>query len=175
MNVIVPEFPGYGVYEGSPDEEQILKDALSVYEFVTGDLLFSPEDIVVIGRSIGSGPACHLASTKKVAGLLLISPFASISEVVEDKFGKIISMLVRQRFDNKQKLVNCSCKVHLVHGELDPVVAYKHSLKLKGRPAFTSEVLGKRGRIYLHKDMDHSIQDLFGQVLVPLLDLFSST
>ena len=175
MNVIVPEYPGYGPYEGSPSEEQIFKDAISVYEFVISDLGFQPEDIVIIGRSIGSGPACHVASLKKVAGLLLISPFSSISEVVEDKFGKVISMIVRQRFNNKIKLMGSTCKVHLVHGELDTVVNHSHSLRLKGKLSFMKEVLGNRARLYLQKDMDHSIKDMLNQVLAPLLDLFSAS
>jgi hypothetical protein len=43
------------------------------------------KSICVIGRSIGSGPACHLATAIKSDQLVLISPFDSISSVAREK------------------------------------------------------------------------------------------
>jgi hypothetical protein len=43
------------------------------------------KSISVIGRSIGSGPACHLATAIKSDQLVLISPFNSISSVAREK------------------------------------------------------------------------------------------
>jgi UPF0716 family protein affecting phage T7 exclusion len=53
------------------------------------------KSIFVIGRSIGTGPALFLCSYYKVAGLMLISPFLSISNLIKDKYGTIPSFLVK--------------------------------------------------------------------------------
>ncbi len=38
-----------------------------------------------MGRSIGSGPALHLANAKKAHNLILLSPFDSISSILSSK------------------------------------------------------------------------------------------
>ena len=58
---------------------------------------------MVIGRSIGSGPALHVASLYPVGGLVLLSPFLSICEVVYDLYGTLASGLLKQRFNNKER------------------------------------------------------------------------
>ena len=63
VHVIAPEYPGYGVYEGKSSEASIISDAEDLMRFVKGELNWPEVDIIVIGRSIGSGPAIHLAST----------------------------------------------------------------------------------------------------------------
>lgn len=40
--------------------------------------------ILIFGRSIGSGPACFLASTFTPKLLILMSPFLSIRKVAKD-------------------------------------------------------------------------------------------
>ena len=49
----------------------------------------SLDNVFVIGRSIGSGPALSLVSKFKVAGLMLVSPFLSIRKLVKDKYGSL--------------------------------------------------------------------------------------
>ena len=57
VNVIAMEYPGYSIYSGSPDSEKINQDARVVYEFVVKKLGFSEENIIVMGRSVGTGVA----------------------------------------------------------------------------------------------------------------------
>ena len=61
INVIVPEYPGYGVYKGKISAGRLVTDALVVFWFVREVLGFDNLDIFVLGRSVGSGPACFLA------------------------------------------------------------------------------------------------------------------
>ena len=91
MHVLAVEYPGYGTYkEREPSAEKIIRDADTVYAFVTKKIGWREEDIVVCGRSIGSGPACHVASIYKPSALVLVSPHTSIRGVVKDStFGSI--------------------------------------------------------------------------------------
>ena len=91
MHVIAVEYPGYGVYQGdSSSAQRIVEDAERVYTYITKTLFWKESDIVICGRSIGSGPACYLSSAYKPACLVLISPHTSVRGVVKDQiFGKI--------------------------------------------------------------------------------------
>ena len=91
------------MYKGEPSEQVIIEDAERVMEFIKKVLLWPSCNIIVVGRSIGSGPACHIASkTPNMGCLALISPFMSIQKVVEDlgTLGKITKFLVKDRFRN---------------------------------------------------------------------------
>lgn len=131
-SVLAPEYPGYSLYSGQPNEEQILEDADAVYHFAVDHLKLKPEQILVVGRSLGSGPAIYLASKYPVLGLLLVSPFASIKEVVKEKVGMLLSSCVRQRFDNLALISSVKCKLRIVHGEKDDVVSVDQSKALAG-------------------------------------------
>jgi esterase/lipase len=87
MHVLAVEYPGYGIYHGdSPTSDKIIADAEIVYKFLTKELFWKEHDIIVCGRSIGSGPACYLASTFAPSSLVLVSPHTSIRGIVKDKF-----------------------------------------------------------------------------------------
>lgn len=63
VNVLGMEFPGYGLYQGngSASEEKIKEDAEYLYKYCIYDMGINESDIIVFGRSMGSGPAAWLA------------------------------------------------------------------------------------------------------------------
>lgn len=62
--------------------EVINYEAVVLYRYVNEVLGFPDEDIVVVGRSIGSGPACHVAANTNCRTLVLISPFFNIKSMI---------------------------------------------------------------------------------------------
>lgn len=91
---------------------------------------FEPQDIVVMGRSIGGGPATHLASMHKFGGLVLISPFTSLKCVAKHNFGGFGSSFVKQRFNNEEKIKQVMCPCLFIHGKEDSLIPYEHSKTL---------------------------------------------
>ena len=49
----MPEYPGYSVYAKGTDcnEDHVVKDADSVYKYLTDCLKIKPKNIILIGRS----------------------------------------------------------------------------------------------------------------------------
>jgi hypothetical protein len=91
INVLVVEFPGYGVYDYGSREcssGEILKDAEIVYDFMSSVLRLKEENIIVMGRCIGSGAAVHLSYKYNPKCLILISAFSSIKEAIKSIFKK---------------------------------------------------------------------------------------
>ena len=92
-------------------------------EFLTCEIGYQTGDIMLVGRSISSGPALHLASLYSVGGLVLLSPFLSLCEVVGDLYGSFASSLLQQRFDNKERAKFVKCPSLLVHGTSDQLIS----------------------------------------------------
>ena len=84
-----------------------------------------------MGRSIGSGAACHLASTfTNIRALMLISPIKSVKEVVRAKYGKVADKLLDERFNNFENAKKVKCPTVIFHGVKDTMVPFQHSLEM---------------------------------------------
>ena len=62
------------------------------------------DKIIIMGRSLGSGPATYLASKFHVKMLVLISAFTSIKDLVRDMLGKMGSVFVKDAFTNLERI-----------------------------------------------------------------------
>ena len=83
VHVLGVEYPGYGVYVGEPSSEAIIADIDNIYTYITTELGWPSRDIMLFGRSIGSGPATWIAAHKNPGALLLMSPYTSIRACVK--------------------------------------------------------------------------------------------
>ena len=76
-------------------------------------------NIHIMGRSIGSGPATHLAAHFYPGSLILISPFSSLQELAKEFMGWTANFLVKERFSNIDNFSQISCPVFILHGKKD--------------------------------------------------------
>ena len=60
-SLLLVNFRGYGESEGKPGEKELFEDALLIHDYAKRRPDVSPERIVAMGRSLGSGVAVHLA------------------------------------------------------------------------------------------------------------------
>jgi fermentation-respiration switch protein FrsA (DUF1100 family) len=125
FSIIAYDYSGYGTSSGKPSERTVYDSAEAVYDYLTAKRGIAPERIIVWGRSIGSGPSTHLASTRKVGGLVIESGFTSAFRVMTR-----IRLLPFDRFDNLQKMGHITCPVLVVHGKEDEIIHFRHGLKL---------------------------------------------
>lgn len=64
MTVLAVEYSGYGLFFGEKNADCILRDCLTVYDFVVQSLGVAESDVVLLGRSIGSSPCCFIAKER---------------------------------------------------------------------------------------------------------------
>ena len=119
------DYPGYGLTSGKPTEKGVYKTAENAYRFLTEERRFRPEDIIVVGRSIGSGPACYLAEKYPVGGLVIISGFMSAPRVITR-----VRILPIDPFPNLNRMPFIKCPKLFIHGTSDSVVPFSHGKKL---------------------------------------------
>ena len=74
------------------------------------------KDILLSGRSMGSGPASYLAANYRPGALILMSPYTSIKNVVRSKVGWLLSSVVAEHFDNLKLMPFVRCPAFIVHG-----------------------------------------------------------
>lgn len=72
-----------------------------MFDYFVEVLNCKPADIVICGRSIGSGPAVYLSANRNPGALILISPFISIRETVGSLIGGFMKYLVADRYSKK--------------------------------------------------------------------------
>jgi abhydrolase domain-containing protein 17 len=125
FNILAYDYQGYGTSQGKPTEQGSYRDEEAAYEYLTTVMKTAPEHIIVFGRSVGSGPAVHLAARRPVAGVILQSPFVSAFRVVTR-----VPLLPFDRFPNYKEIGQVRCPVLIIHGSNDRVIGVWHGQKL---------------------------------------------
>ncbi len=128
-HVLALEYRGYGQSDGHPSERGLYQDANAAYEWAVARI--APENVIVFGESLGGGPACELASTRKVGGLILLSTFTSIADMAARQFPWLpVRWLVRTKFDNAVKIGKVTAPKLFVHSRTDEVVPFEMGERL---------------------------------------------
>ena len=119
------DYPGYGLSDGSPDEEGCYRNVHRLYDWLIETRGFKPEEIIVDGFSIGTGPATELAATRPCGGLILEAPFLSAPRVVTR-----VRILPVDPFPNLKRIGAVKCRVLMIHGTGDRVIPYSQGQAL---------------------------------------------
>ena len=138
------DYPGYGLSDGSPDEKGCYRNVHRLYDWLVETRGFKPEDIVVDGFSIGTGPATELAATRPCGGLILEAPFLSAPRVVTR-----VRILPIDPFPNAKRIGDVKCRVLMIHGTKDSIIPYS-----QGQALF--KLANEPKRFVSVKDGDHN-------------------
>lgn len=134
FNVIVPEFPGYGMSAGTASEAAFYAAADAAYDHLLTRTDLDPTRIVAVGWSLGAAVAIDLASRRPIARLITISAFTSMAAVAKEAAPWApTSLIIRSRFDNVAKIPAVVCPILLVHGPLDTLVPHAMAAELAAK------------------------------------------
>jgi len=122
--VIMIDYPGFGKSKGHLSENQINKFAVKVYEWTRSR--FRVDQIVVLGRSLGTGPAATLTTKFPAHSLILETPYSSIPDMAAKTY-KIFptNYLSRFRFNTLKKIERTKAPVYVIHGTKDELIPYE--------------------------------------------------
>ena len=127
--VIVAEYPGYGGRQGAPSESSLVADGLATLQQVHQRY---GEPIVLWGESLGSGVAAAVARQSPVplAGLVLLTPWDSLSSVARYHYPLIPQSILRDRYDSRANLKGFAGPVALVLAAEDEIIPESLSMAL---------------------------------------------
>jgi pimeloyl-ACP methyl ester carboxylesterase len=83
-DVVQFHYRGYRPSTGEPSAEALLGDASLIHDYAVERI--NPRTRIAVGFSIGSGIAAHMASQRKLDGVVLVTPFDSLKAVAADQY-----------------------------------------------------------------------------------------
>jgi len=133
VNVVAYDYSGYGFSSTlngqpiiTPSERDCYENIRTVYNYLTDTRKLSPDSIIVMGRSLGTGPTCELASKHPVRAVILQSPLLSAIRVVMNTWWTLPIDI----FANQDKISKINAPVFIVHGSNDVVINQNHGRQL---------------------------------------------
>lgn len=129
-SLLVVDYRGYGRSGGEPLPSALIRDADRVLDFVRSEFVRggSPP-IVVLGRSLGSAPAIHLAATRggELAGLIVESGFARTLPLLELVGVPVqrLGLTERDGFSNRDAMRLVRIPTLILHADEDHIIPYE--------------------------------------------------
>ena len=124
VNFLIIAWRGFSGNKGKPSEEGLYEDGRSAINWLV-EKGVEEENIVIYGESLGTGVATHLSQNKNFAGVVLETPFTSMTDAAKTFYPYIpVNLLLKDKFDNKSKIQNIKVPILIMHGEADQIVPF---------------------------------------------------
>jgi fermentation-respiration switch protein FrsA (DUF1100 family) len=129
--VLIFDYPGYGQSSGVPSEDGCYAAGESAYNWLREDAKVPAERIILYGGSLGGGIATELASQRPHWALVLVAAFTSFPDMAQTRFPWLPGRwLVRNRFDNLDKITHCRGPVFIAHSPEDSLIPFSQGKRL---------------------------------------------
>ena len=167
VGILIIDYRGYGLSEGSPSEQGTYLDAEAAvaHALVRPDV--DPERVVLFGRSLGCAVAAEMAVRHDVHAVVLESPFTSVLAMAKRAYPFLpgVGLLVGDMYDTLDKVARIDAPVMVLHGDSDEVVPFE-----MGREVF--EAAPEPKRFYRIRGAGHN--DTYAVGGAPYLDALGS-
>lgn len=152
---LLVNYRGYGLSTGSPTEQAIMGDSLAILDDVLKETGRTPDDVILVGQSLGSGVATQIASVRNVKKLVLLVPFDSLLETARDLFPYLpVKLILPDHFRSDLAAPKVSCPVSILAAGSDEVIPPAHAKRL--RDCFSTPVNYQEFPGAMHNTIWHS-------------------
>ncbi len=149
-------YRGYGRSEGAPTEEGLYIDARAAIDYLQQQKI-ALEQVIFMGRSLGSGVAVQMATEYLPHAVALISPYSSINAIGKMQYPFMpVDLLLVDKFDSLTKADKIESPVVIFHGANDALI-----------PATEAEKLHKamaQSKMFIYEGQTHDNLD-FAQIM----------
>lgn len=113
---------GYGGSSGSPSETGLLIDAKAAYDYLRAEGI-APDRIVLVGESLGTGPAVQLAAAHPLGALVLEAPYSAAVDIARTAYPWLpVRLLMKDQFRSRDHIGEVRAPILILHGEADRVI-----------------------------------------------------
>ena len=147
-------YRGYDGTGGQPSQDALLADAQTLAAWLQKERGVTPDRLVLLGVSLGTGVASQLAAAlceneTPPAGLVLVSPFTSVAAIFDENVPLLpVGWAVRDPFRTDAVIGSVSSPVLIVHGVEDPLIPIEHGRALKELLGDTATLVELDGRAH---------------------------
>lgn len=129
-SIYLLHYRGYGGSTGVPTEKGIVADALALFDLVHAQ----HKNIVVIGRSLGTGVAVQVASQRPVVRLVLVTPYDSFKDIAAKHYPYLpVGLLLRDEFDSWRYAPHITAPTLIIVAGDDEVIPRSSTERLRDR------------------------------------------
>ena len=121
--IFLAEYRGYGNSTGSINQEKMFSDGSEIYDWIKKQ---GYSKIILIGYSFGCAASIGVANNRKVDGLVLISPFASLSRLVSEKY-PFSDWVLKDDYPSEKTIQKLTVPILIIHGTADALVPVHHA------------------------------------------------
>lgn len=132
LQVVAPEYPGYGEIHGSPSERTLDAAARDGWTWLQQSGV-PAASVAIYGWSLGSGVATGLAIDVDERAVILEGAFSSIDDRASELYPWLpIRLMVRNRFASRERIGRIGSPLLLLHAADDTIVPLAHGQRLLG-------------------------------------------
>jgi fermentation-respiration switch protein FrsA (DUF1100 family) len=131
VTIFAFDYRGYGKSQGTPSEAGLIADGHAAQQWLAERLKLRPDQIVVMGRSLGGCVAVDLAATNGARGLVLQNTPSSIPDAAALIYWFApVHWLMKNRYDSLGKIGKYHGPLLQSHGTADTLVPIALGRKL---------------------------------------------
>lgn len=128
FHVLLVEYPGYGRSQGEPSQKTITEAFTLAFDTAIRRPDVDQNQVILLGRSIGSGAVCALADKRPAKALILMSSLSRVRDVAPATW--LPPFLLQSPFDNLSVVSRFKGPILIIHGEHDSIIPLAHGQRL---------------------------------------------
>lgn len=156
QSIYAMNYRSYGASTGKPSEVALIEDALALFDVLYGKY----QRVTVIGRSLGTGIAIHLASVRAVDRLILVTPYNSIQEIAAQQYPFIpVKWLLIDKFESWRYAAKVTAPTLILMAENDTVIPRTQTERLITHfkvGVVTSKIIAKTDHVTIVESPQYS-------------------
>lgn len=115
-------YRGYGGSTGAPSETGLLTDAKAAYDRLRAEGI-PPDRIVLVGESLGTGPAVITAAANPVAAVILEAPYSAAVDIARRAYPWApVGLLMKDQYRSRDHIAAIRAPLLILHGAKDRVI-----------------------------------------------------
>ncbi|MEO6214374.1 MAG: alpha/beta fold hydrolase [Vicinamibacterales bacterium] len=163
LNVLAPEYRGFGGLADTPSERTVSRDARHGYDYLRNGMGIPPERIVVYGWSLGSAIAVNMTSEVPAAAVILEGAPASLVAIGQRQYPWMpVRSVMRNPFESISKVKRITAPMLFIHSPEDAVIPIEEGRKLFDAANDPKEFVEVRGGHIDPADVDSA--RMFGAI-----------
>jgi pimeloyl-ACP methyl ester carboxylesterase len=150
----MPDYPGYGRSTGEMSVEALQQIAIQLYKMAR--VRYEPGQLVVYGKSLGTGIASYLAAKRDCKALILETPYYNLENLAgQYAFMLPVGYLMRYNLPLHQYLQDVIAPATVLHGTRDELISLTQAVML-------ANMLKANDKIYIVENAVHNNLPAFG-------------
>ena len=141
----VLDYRGFGKSECEIiSQNQFYSDVEIAYDSLCKN--YKEQNIIIVGYSIGTGPASMLASRSDAKHLILLAPYYSMLDMMNNKYPLVPGYFLEYKLKTYEFIPKVKSPISIFHGDADEIIYYGSSVKLRDHFSSKDELITLSGQ-----------------------------